>query len=572
MSAVSAQSVFVIDLGSRALALRRAIGDNRRLPWVRLPEMAMPGTSDQAFLKPDVKIELLVGRWFAWPHLISPVQHAMNIAFRHLPLMQSFVANPQVHVAAANDPNMLGGPFLDLPETAVPEIKNLIQETTTQFSELIAFARDFKAFDQTLQECADGFCLAEFYDRMPASLAGATEISYDLNNNPAVRVIEEIIYKYHLNNRPAQEICLSQTKDSDRKFFMTTPRMPAPGVFFANADFSAPHLDVISSMRTHAGSLHEISKAFNVDPSRKEIFENFFSAEAPERKSPDYAGDDVRVRYFGHACVLLQTARTSILIDPTVTWDANASDGRFTFADLPDVIDFVIISHCHQDHFSPELLVQMRQRVRRIVVPRNGGGNIADPSMKLILQRLGYTNIDVVDAFDTIKLDEGEIISLPFSGEHADLNILSKQTIFINIKGRRFFFLVDSDAIDPALYKLVTEIVGRPDATFIGMECFGAPLNWLYGPLLTKPVSRRIDESRRLSASNCERAWKLVKDLGCSKAFIYAMGQEPWLRYLMGLEYKPDAIQMKQARSFVERCVEAGVEIEHLNISREMFY
>jgi L-ascorbate metabolism protein UlaG (beta-lactamase superfamily) len=532
----------------------------------------MPATNDEAFLKPDVKIELLVGRWFAWPHLISPVQHAMNIAFRHLPLMQSFVANPQVHVAAASDPNMLGGPFLDLPESAVPEIKTLIQETTTQFQKLIAFARDFKAFDQILQDGADGFCLSGFYDRMPPSLAGATEISYDLNNSPALRVIEEIIYKYHLNDRPAQEICISQSKDSDRKFFMTTPRISAPGAYFAKTDFSTPNLDVISSMRTHAGSLQEVSEAFGVDPSRKELFESFFSAEAPERKSPDYDGDSVRVRYFGHACVLIQTARTSILIDPTVTWDANANDGRFTFADLPDVIDFVVISHCHQDHFSPELLVQLRKRVRRIVVPRNGGGNIADPSMRLILQRLGYTNIDVVDPFNTIKFDEGEIISLPFSGEHADLSIQSKQTIFIKLRERRFFFLVDSDAIDPALYKLVAETIGKPDATFIGMECFGAPLSWLYGPLLTKSISRRNDESRRLSASNCERAWKLVKDLGCSKAFIYAMGQEPWLRYLMGLEYKPDAIQMTQARGFVERCVEAGVEIEHLNISRELFY
>jgi hypothetical protein len=216
--------------------------------------------------------------------------------------------------------------------------------------------------------------------------------------------------------------------------------------------------------------------------------------------------------------------------------------------------------------------VQLRHRVRRVVVPRNVGGNIADPSMKLILQRLGYTNIDVVDAFDTVTFDEGEIVSLPFSGEHADLNIHSKQTIFINIKGKRFFFLVDSDAIDPGLYKAVIEIVGRPDAMFIGMECFGAPLSWLYGPLMTKPVSRRNDESRRLSASNSERAWRLVKDLGCSKAFIYAMGQEPWLRYLMGLEYKPDAIQLKQAENFIARCVEAGVEIEHLNIAREMHY
>jgi L-ascorbate metabolism protein UlaG (beta-lactamase superfamily) len=242
------------------------------------------------------------------------------------------------------------------------------------------------------------------------------------------------------------------------------------------------------------------------------------------------------------------------------------------FADLPDKIDLVIISHCHQDHFSPELLVQLRHRVKKIVVPRNGGGNIADPSMKLILQRLGYSNIEVVDAFDSIPFDEGEFVSLPFSGEHADLNIHSKQTIFITLKGRRFFFLVDSDAIDPALYRLVTEIVGKPDAIFIGMECFGAPLTWLYGPLLTKPVSRRNDESRRLSASNSERAWKLVKDLGCPKAYIYAMGQEPWLRYLMGLEYKPDSIQLKQARSFIERCVAAGVEVEHLNVAREWLF
>jgi L-ascorbate metabolism protein UlaG (beta-lactamase superfamily) len=260
------------------------------------------------------------------------------------------------------------------------------------------------------------------------------------------------------------------------------------------------------------------------------------------------------------------------LLDPTVTWDSDDADGRFTFVDLPDVIDYAIISHCHQDHFSPELLVQLRHRIRKIIVPRNGGGNIADPSMKLIVERLGFTDIEVVDTFDSVSFDEGEIVSLPFSGEHADLNIHSKHTLFIKIKGRKFFFLVDSDAIDPALYKLVSEIVGRPDASFIGMECFGAPLTWLYGPLMTKPVSRRNDESRRLSASNSERAWKLVKDLGSPKAFIYAMGQEPWLRYLMGLEYKPEAVQLQQARTFVEQCVAAGVEIEHLHISREMFY
>jgi hypothetical protein len=192
--------------------------------------------------------------------------------------------------------------------------------------------------------------------------------------------------------------------------------------------------------------------------------------------------------------------------------------------------------------------------------------------MALILRRLGYTNVDIVDTFDRVELNEGAITSLPFSGEHADLDISSKQTVLVELKGRKFFFLVDSDAIDPALYKVVVKIAGRLDAVFVGMECYGAPLSWLYGPLLTATISRRDDESRRLSASDCERAWRLVKDLDCSTAFIYAMGQEPWLRYIMGLEYQPGSIQLTQASNFIDRCRDSDVTVEHLHISREMLF
>lgn len=171
-----------------------------------------------------------------------------------------------------------------------------------------------------------------------------------------------------------------------------------------------------------------------------------------------------------------------------------------------------------------------------------------------------------------VKFDEGEIVSLPFSGEHADLDIHAKQTILVELKGRKVFFLVDSDAIDPALYRVVADAIGRLDALFVGMECFGAPLSWLYGPLLSKPLSRRDDESRRLSASDCERAWRLVRDLGCPKTFIYAMGQEPWMRYLMGLEYQPGCIQLAQTRNFFDRCREFSVEVEQLHISRELLF
>jgi L-ascorbate metabolism protein UlaG (beta-lactamase superfamily) len=542
-----------------------------RQPWKTMTEATAIEHTDTVFLKPNVKMELLASQWLAWSHLVSPVQHAMNIAFRYLPIMKSFVANPKVHRAASADPKFVGGPFIDLPESAVPEIKELISQTTAQCAELIAFAEDYKQFDKTIQERAHGYCLHDFYRELPRSLGGIVELAYDVNNHPSIRVIEEIVYKYGLENRFTQEILLHDRADIDRKFFANTPRIPSPSAFLAKIQFSDPALDRLSLMRTQPGSFLEAANIFGGDVRDNANFRGLFTTAAPARNAPDYAGDAVRVRYFGHACVLVQTSRTAILIDPITTWDAG-SDGRFTYCDLPDSIDFLMISHAHQDHFSPEILVQLRHRVKRVIVPRNKGGNIADPAMALILHRLGYTNIDTVDAFDHVKFDEGKIVSLPFSGEHADLDVNSKQTVLVELKGRKFFFLVDSDAIDPALYKVVTTIAGKLDALFVGMECYGAPLSWLYGPLLTATISRRDDESRRLSASDCERAWRLVKDLDCSRAFIYAMGQEPWLRYLMGLEYQPGSIQLTQARNFIDRCRDSGVAVEHLHISRELFF
>jgi hypothetical protein len=55
----------------------------------------------------------------------------------------------------------------------------------------------------------------------------------------------------------------------------------------------------------------------------------------------------VRVRYFGHACVLVETA---VLTDPFVSYDYPAEVPRYTLADLPDQIDYALITHAHSDH------------------------------------------------------------------------------------------------------------------------------------------------------------------------------------------------------------------------------
>lgn len=524
------------------------------------------------YLKPSVKMELLLDRWLAWPHLVPPVQYAMNLAFRYLPALQSFVANPRMHVAASSDPALFGGPFMDLPETAADEIAALLDETRQRSAALIRFATDFKAFDRMLQEAGTGHSLDGLYEQLPATLAGVTELVYDHNNQPAIRIVEELVERTGLSHRASQELLLTQVADADRKFFMNTPRVSGPGNVFARVPFDSPLLDRLSSMRTRAAPFGELAGLFGADALDSAELAAMFTPEPPARKTPDYDGDAVRVRHFGHACVLIQTREVTILIDPMFTWDACDEDGRFTYVDLPERIDYLVISHCHQDHFSPEALVQLRHKVGQAIVPRNRTGSLADPSMELALRSLGYRDVRSVGAFDSIAVPGGEIVSLPFTGEHADLDIYSKQTLFVRIHERRFFFLVDSDAINPALYQLVRETAGTPDAIFVGMECNGAPLSWLYGPLMTRPLSRRDDDSRRLSASNAARAWRLVSDLGSRQAFIYAMGQEPWLRYVMGAEYAPDSIQARQIREFFERCEQAGVSFEHLHIGKEMLY
>ena len=62
------------------------------------------------FLKPNIVIEPLFMRWYAWSHLISPATAAMNIVKRHIEIMNSYVDSPQQHIDAVQDPKMLGGP------------------------------------------------------------------------------------------------------------------------------------------------------------------------------------------------------------------------------------------------------------------------------------------------------------------------------------------------------------------------------------------------------------------------------------------------------------------------------
>jgi hypothetical protein len=102
------------------------------------------------------------------------------------------------------------------------------------------------------------------------------------------------------------------------------------------------------------------------------------------------------------------------------------------------------------------------------------------------------------------------------------------------------------------------------------MECDGAPLTWLYGPLLTQRLERGMDESRRLSGSNFEQARSLVDEFKCKEVYIYAMGQEPWLNYIMSLKYTEESRPIVESRRLLAYCRERGIQAELLFGEREI--
>lgn len=522
------------------------------------------------YLKPAIKAEPLIWRWYAWSYLIPPTTAGSNIVERHLKIMQSYAQNPQIHAQAVKDPKMLGGPFIDYETHRVEEIKELISFTKRECQPLIALNNALKDFDRLLQSEAKGDSLEEIYQKIPDALKGMIELVYDLNNHPSIRFIESFLYKNYYNTKQ-QAISLSNVTSDFRKFVLSTPRLDQEDEVYIDVAFSDTKLDHLFQMKENPSNLAELTKMFDISASKQSLFESFFTTSAPSKsEDKNYYGEGVRIRYFGHACMLVQTKSVSILFDPLLSYPIKDSKvPRYTFEDLPDQIDYVIITHNHQDHIMFETLLQLRHKIKHIVFPANHKGSLQDPSIKLILHHTGFNSLIELEEMETISLDDGKIIGLPFFGEHSDLNIQSKLSYCIKLKGQTFMFAADSNNLDPFLYDHIVDYVGSIDMLFLGMECDGAPLSWLYGPLLSTPLSRGFDRNRTLSGSNFEKAWAITQKLQCKRVYIYAMGQEPWLEYISSLKYSPTSIQIIESDKLIEACQSKGIESERLYGKKE---
>jgi hypothetical protein len=114
-------------------------------------------------------------------------------------------------------------------------------------------------------------------------------------------------------------------------------------------------------------------------------------------------GIQVLIKMIGHACLLSETEDVRILMDPWISGPANFRswwhfpEVNFNLAQLPR-LDYIYISHLHNDHFHPATLAQIEQRPV-ILVPR-----LYHSRLIRHLHQLGYTKI--------VELPHGKEVAL----------------------------------------------------------------------------------------------------------------------------------------------------------------
>jgi len=125
---------------------------------------------DLVYLRPNVKLELLTGRWYTWPHLLSPIQYALNLAFRQIPMIEAYLADPQSHANIMNDSDLKSAPILHVDTENADYLTSLLTRLQQDCSPAIRFANDISNLDRAIVGQRTAGSLEHIYATLPDSL------------------------------------------------------------------------------------------------------------------------------------------------------------------------------------------------------------------------------------------------------------------------------------------------------------------------------------------------------------------------------------------------------------------
>jgi L-ascorbate metabolism protein UlaG (beta-lactamase superfamily) len=502
--------------------------------------------------------EPLVNCWSAWSFLIAPVPASLHLLQYQVSILQSYINDPTFHAAAGQDSSLAGGAFVNISADRASEVMRLLESAKNNQSHNLEFAQSILDFQGWLITNAKGGSLAPYYQRIPKPLRGYVELVYDYFNRPSLRFFENLLYRSHYYNSSLQSLRISRLdNDGSRPFFLNTPRLMEEDQINWQIPFDAPQVDQLFMLDTQPQSFDSICQILGLNEKwRGRILPML--TERPQELPEKWKSNSVRVRYFGHACLLIESRGISILTDPLVAvTPAEGGLGRFSYADLPREIDYALVTHNHQDHNSLETILRLRHRIKCLVVPKSFGILYGDISLKSLARRIGFKNVIELDVMENLQLPDGEITAIPFLGEHSDL-AHGKTGYVIRLGKRQLLIGADLDCLDKRVYENVRQCIGRVDTVFLGTESVGAPLSWINGPLFPKRPSHEEEESRRQHGCDARRAVDILEALGATRLYNYAMGMEPWLEHILGLSLNESSPQWLESEKLLARARAGG--------------
>lgn len=505
-------------------------------------------------------VEPLVNHWPAWAHLIPPVTASLHLLRHQIPTLESYLKNPELHASLARDPKYAGSPFSDIPPHRAAEMQELLASTQKKQRANLEFARALSDFHNWLVDEARGQCLEPYYEQIPDLLRGYVELVYDYYNNPAVRFLEPMLYESEYYDNSLQSLRLSQLRHDSRPFFMSTPRLKDEDQIDWSVPFESSLVDEFFRLDLEPQPLSRIREILHLEVADDQLLLPLLTDE-PASLPDRWCERQVRIKYFGHACVLIEWNGVSILTDPCVApTPAEGGFARLSYNDLPERIDFAVVTHDHQDHFVLETLLRLRPRIQCLLVPKSYGVLFGDVSLKLLAQRVGFKQVLELDTLQSIPLPDGEIIGIPFLGEHGDL-AQGKIAYLVRAGKEQMLFAADSDCLDQQMYHRLRKIVGPIESVFVGTESVGAPLTWHNGSLFLRRPSREQNKTRRYHGCNARRALQLLEAVKARRIYVYAMGKEPWFEHLLGFGNTEDSPQLQESRKLIARARSRGFAV-----------
>lgn len=160
----------------------------------------------------------------------------------------------------------------------------------------------------------------------------------------------------------------------------------------------------------------------------------------------------MRVTYYGQASTLIEAGSLKILTDPWLTEGAYQgtwfhthvlADAGVTPESVPKDIDYLFLSHEHQDHFDAITLKHFPLDIPILIC------RFATPKFRNHLQGLGFTNVREVASGEPLSLEDGVSVTIFGTVEYTN-----DSAILVEHDGVRLFNETDCKLSYPDLEKL----------------------------------------------------------------------------------------------------------------------